>query len=465
MNNSIFDQLRAGVKSVLGDSIRNVRIVRLGNPLKYAVNARDPIRARMPDDTEIPSMIWVHEEDENKQPTSIYLVQNGGVGKIADTDLIYRNPIYVKQENGSYITSGTAGYNSEEYTFGTVVRPQRSIDITQFDVALLRPTNPVSMACQITEFTAVVGGVAYLVPVLLTTSLTSYISGSARAVRITVNPATKVISYTAGSTFTYNLDRDDPTHQAAFANYPATIPDTEVLIGWVRLYAGMTVITQRDILSAQELISKASALRVRELDGTPSISPVVEIRVDNGSLSDLGGGVISLSTGGGGGGGDMPLFMGSGGIALPFAPANHSGGVNTVTYPNINSANYEEPVSTWTSGTTDQLIVPESGLYEISIRAKTSYAGDFVPTANAVFILLEVYDSANVNQVIFANRLAFVYQPDFGGGGNVHAGYMDYGLVSLTATWYIKLVGTIYNTTNTFTDDFYLSLYIKKVRS
>jgi hypothetical protein len=48
----------------------------------------------------------------------------------------------------------------------------------------------------------------------------------------------------------------------------------------------------------------APALAIKELDGTPAIYPLLELRVTNGTLADLGGGVASLTTGGGGGGSD-----------------------------------------------------------------------------------------------------------------------------------------------------------------
>ena len=44
-------------------------------------------------------------------------------------------------------------------------------------------------------------------------------------------------------------------------------------------------------------------LRMRDQDGTPNVTPVTEIRVTNGTLTDDGNGVVSLQTGGGGGGG------------------------------------------------------------------------------------------------------------------------------------------------------------------
>ncbi|MDA8718683.1 hypothetical protein N9M03_00625 [bacterium] len=42
---------------------------------------------------------------------------------------------------------------------------------------------------------------------------------------------------------------------------------------------------------------------MRDQDGNPTVKPVTEIRVTNGTLTDDGDGVVSLQTGGGGGGG------------------------------------------------------------------------------------------------------------------------------------------------------------------
>ena len=50
-----------------------------------------------------------------------------------------------------------------------------------------------------------------------------------------------------------------------------------------------------------------AALTVEEIDGTPSVSNVTEIRVSNGTLTDNGGGVVTLTTGAGGGGVTNPL--------------------------------------------------------------------------------------------------------------------------------------------------------------
>ena len=63
-------------------------------------------------------------------------------------------------------------------------------------------------------------------------------------------------------------------------------------------------------------------LRIRDQDGNPNVSPVTEIRVTDGTLTDDGNGVVSLQTGGGGGGGTssgpagaIQLSDGAGGFA------------------------------------------------------------------------------------------------------------------------------------------------------
>lgn len=47
----------------------------------------------------------------------------------------------------------------------------------------------------------------------------------------------------------------------------------------------------------------SGSLTVKEVDGSPSVTNVTEIKVTNGTLTDNGGGSVSITTGGGGGGG------------------------------------------------------------------------------------------------------------------------------------------------------------------
>lgn len=69
-----------------------------------------------------------------------------------------------------------------------------------------------------------------------------------------------------------------------------------------------------------------AGLNVTETDGTPSVFGVSKIVVSNGTLTDDGAGVVSISTGGGGGGGVTTLSFGSTG----FTPNVASSGVITV---------------------------------------------------------------------------------------------------------------------------------------
>jgi hypothetical protein len=71
-----------------------------------------------------------------------------------------------------------------------------------------------------------------------------------------------------------------------------------------------------------------AGLNITETDGTPDVFGVTKIVVSNGTLTDDGAGVVSISTGGGGGGGGVTtLSFGSTG----FSPNVASSGVITVT--------------------------------------------------------------------------------------------------------------------------------------
>ncbi len=64
-------------------------------------------------------------------------------------------------------------------------------------------------------------------------------------------------------------------------------------------------LTATDVQDAIDEVAAATAgtLTVKEVDGTPTVSPVTTIRVSNGTLTDDGSGQVSITTGGGGGGG------------------------------------------------------------------------------------------------------------------------------------------------------------------
>ena len=67
-----------------------------------------------------------------------------------------------------------------------------------------------------------------------------------------------------------------------------------------KLVAGSGItLTELNDGSNETLRIAANTLRIREQDGTPDVSGVVEIRVTNDTLTDEGSGIVSLDTGGG----------------------------------------------------------------------------------------------------------------------------------------------------------------------
>jgi len=70
-----------------------------------------------------------------------------------------------------------------------------------------------------------------------------------------------------------------------------------------------------------------AGLNITETDGTPDVFGVTKIVVSNGTLTNDGAGVVSISTGGGGGGCVTTLSFGSTG----FTPNVASSGVITVS--------------------------------------------------------------------------------------------------------------------------------------
>lgn len=66
-------------------------------------------------------------------------------------------------------------------------------------------------------------------------------------------------------------------------------------------------------------------LRVREVDGAPSVFPVNTIVVSNGTLTDDGGGQVTVTTGGGGGGGSGTVTSVDTGTGLQGGPVTTTG--------------------------------------------------------------------------------------------------------------------------------------------
>ena len=83
-----------------------------------------------------------------------------------------------------------------------------------------------------------------------------------------------------------------------------------------------------------------AGLNVAEEDGSPSVFGVTKINVSDGTLTDNGGGEVTISTGGGGGGSpggsDGQVQYNNGGSfggasALAYDDANNRVGINTTS--------------------------------------------------------------------------------------------------------------------------------------
>lgn len=235
----------------------------LGNPLTGAVDI--PIT-----EAEMPGLVWVHARtgqntaisgdysapDDDKQTATRALLKPN---TISDELKLYGTPVYVKQRGGLLEVTDLGGAAAVEYLFGVKARPQRSIDLSQFDYGLIRPTNPASPKLDISPFKPTLDSVAYDVPALQTSDLVAAYAGSlstgqARAVMIELDPVAPAIYYTAGTAFT------NTTHKLAFSTYyPKTVTRGRFLLGWVKLYYEMVSISINDIYHAQEIYSKDKA--------------------------------------------------------------------------------------------------------------------------------------------------------------------------------------------------------------
>ncbi|MGB1284951.1 MAG: hypothetical protein ACPG7F_00340 [Aggregatilineales bacterium] len=265
-NNFDFDDVREALRDTLGDAIRRPKLAKLGNPLKFASGVNDPIRAIIPDDTGQPGLVWVHFETENAEPSPPFLALNEGGKKLTDDQLVYRAPVYVKtDESGQEVIEGLAPREAAEYFYKVNIRPQRSVDISQFSYGLLRPTDSPGLKCLLDEAVYVYGATAYRIAPTLTPDYGALIpatAGKAVAVLTEIDPVTQTFTLTAGAEFDYDAEKDAPKHREAFASYPVTVNVERFLCGWVRLYNGQGAVIQRDIYQAQELISKASATQL-----------------------------------------------------------------------------------------------------------------------------------------------------------------------------------------------------------
>lgn len=267
---SLFNgQLARQIAQTLGDSIREPELMDLGDPLTGAVDIQLA-------EAEHPGLVWVHAhrgnnlvisnnqltDDEDKQGRSRAMILPN---KIPDDMRVYGTPVYVVEKGGILSVVDLGGLAAVEYLYGLKNHPQRSIDISQIDYGLIRPTAPPSGRVVVSPFRPTLDGIAYDVPGLQAIDLIETYAGvlnagQARAVKIEVNPATRVINYEAGSAFT------DTTHALAFATYyPKTVAVNRFLLGWVKITESMTAVNITDIYAAQEIYSKETSAGIGQV--------------------------------------------------------------------------------------------------------------------------------------------------------------------------------------------------------
>lgn len=260
---SVFNgRIADAAAEILGDSISRPLLMNLGNPLTGEVEIALT-------DAESPNLVWVHArtgnqqilsgnpalaDDDKQTATRALLLPN----KIPPDLLIYGTPVYVKTVDRVLQVIDLGGVYAAEYLYNLKNRPQRSVDISQLDYALIRPTSPPSPKILMSPFRPTLNSTAYNVPALLSVDLIDAYYGAlqigrARAIKIEVDPAAATLHYEQGSAFT------DTSHALAFATYyPKTVTPGRYLLGWVKLYYQITAITVTDIYPAQEIFSKDS---------------------------------------------------------------------------------------------------------------------------------------------------------------------------------------------------------------
>lgn len=259
------------MKEAHGDSIRDSFLMDLGNPFTGKVEIR------LEDGAEMPGLVWVHNRtaqnlaisgdyqtgtDDKTTVTRALLKPN----TISDDYKVYGTPVYVKEVNGVLEITDLGGMAAVEYLYGLKARPQRSIDVSQFDYGLLRPTSPPGAKIMSSPFRPTLDSVVYDIPALLSINLiegyaTGLSVGQARAIMIEVEPTAPEFKYTAGSIFT------DTTHVRAFPGfYPKNITRGRFLLGYVKLYFEIVSININDIYPAQEVYSKETIAGVAVLD-------------------------------------------------------------------------------------------------------------------------------------------------------------------------------------------------------
>lgn len=227
--------------ATLGDDLRKPEVWRVGR-----VNADGTITVPV-ENPEVPGMVYVRRQGDNVG-SAVHALWKG---EPIDANAF----VEVKPYKGFLRIVDIAPENANRRA-GIPLRPQAPISLSQFDYGLLRPTNPPSLECVISEALYEVGGDLNRVGNMLTKDFTADLPGSdAIGILIELDPATATLYYTSSTGFDASLSLLE-----AFDDYlPVAITEGRYSVGYVKLYTGQTGIRREDILPAQQVFAKGGS--------------------------------------------------------------------------------------------------------------------------------------------------------------------------------------------------------------
>ncbi|NIN36632.1 MAG: hypothetical protein GTO60_16675 [Gammaproteobacteria bacterium] len=189
-------------------------------------------------------------------------------------EIAFNRPVSVKKQGGQLYIVGKAPESVDYQSDNAPQRPQTVINRSQYNSALLQPTNPPSMVCQISGGMFQVGRDLHRVGNQITQDFTSLIpGGDAIAYTVSLNPISEVLTYTASDPFSIK------SIGQAFIDGDLDIKTAhvnDIILGYIRLFAGQTTITRDDILVGEEFLHTG-----REYGFPHTINRTITIEPDN----------------------------------------------------------------------------------------------------------------------------------------------------------------------------------------